>query len=84
MAAFNTIQEGPITTFFIQEWEMFYAQIQKTFGTWFFDQGWSLQLPTHFYQERNKQVRYQIPNLEVEWPNQADFRPENTQPKETA
>ncbi len=84
LAAFNTIPEGPMTTFFIQEWEMFYAQIQKTFNTWFFHQGWSLQLPTHFYQEKNEHVRYQIPNLEEEWPSQSDFQPENMQPKETA
>jgi hypothetical protein len=83
-AAFNTILEGPIRTFFIQEWEMFYAQIQRTFDTWFLDQGWSLQLPTQFYQERNEQVRYQIPNLDDDWPSQADFQPETVQPKETA
>jgi hypothetical protein len=74
-AAFNTIPEGPIRIFFIQEWEMFYAQIQRTFDTWFLDQGWTLQLPTQFYQERNEQVRYQIPNLDDDWPSQADFQP---------
>jgi hypothetical protein len=63
--------------------KMFHSQIQRTFDTWFFDQGWSLQLPTHFYQERNEHVRYQIPNLEDEWPRQSDFQQENTQPKET-
>jgi hypothetical protein len=62
---------------------MFHAQIQRRFDTWFFDQGWSLQQPTHFYQEGNEHVRYQIPNLEEEWPRQSDFQPENTQPKET-
>jgi hypothetical protein len=84
LAALNTITEGPMTTFFIQECEMFYAQIQKTFDTWFFDQGWSLQLPTHFYQERNEHVQYQIPNLDEEWPSQADFQLDITQPKEIA
>ncbi len=79
-AAFNTIPEGPIRIFFIQEWEMFYSQIQRTFDTWFLGQGWTLQLPTQFYQERNEQVRYQIPNLDDEWPSQADFQPENGQP----
>ncbi len=60
-AAFNTIPEGPTRIFFIQEWETFYAQIQRTFDTWFLDQGWTLQLPKQPYQERNEQVRYQIP-----------------------
>jgi hypothetical protein len=83
-AAFNTIPEGPTRIFFIQEWEMFYAQIQRTFDTWFLDQGWTLQLPRQPYQERNEQVRYQIPNLDDDWPSQADFQPGTEQPKETA
>jgi hypothetical protein len=83
-AAFNTIPEGPIRIFFIQEWETFHAQIQRTFDTWFLDQGWTLQLPKQHYQERNEQVRYQIPNLNDDWPSQADFQPGTEQPKETA
>ncbi len=63
---------------------MFYAQIQRTFDTWFLDQGWTLQLPRQPYQERNEQVRYQIPNLDDDWPSQADFQPGTEQPKETA
>jgi hypothetical protein len=46
LAEFNMIHKGPITTFFNLEWETFYEQIKRTFDTWFFDQGWNLQLPT--------------------------------------
>ncbi len=38
----------------------------------------------HTYQEQNEHIQYQIPNQEEEWPSQADFQLENTQPKETA
>jgi hypothetical protein len=83
LTAFNTIPQGSITTFFLQEWETFYEQIEKTFDTWFLNQGWSLQLPKTIYQGWNKEIRYKIPNLRKDWPSQTDLQSELPQQKDT-
>ncbi len=70
--AFNTIPKAPLTTFFIQEWEKFYKQIERTFDPWFFDQGLSLHIPIHTFQEQNEEVRYKKPNLHETWPTEKE------------